>query len=214
MGRIVIAGAGVAGLGTALYAGRAGHEVVLVERDDTPLPPTPADAFWWDRRGAPQVRHSHAFLARLRNQLRDDHPDVLAALLSAGATEMDFMAMLPEGIDRTPMAGDEDLVALACRRTTFEWVLRRVVLDEGSASLRHGAGLAGLLKSAGADPQGGGPAVRGVVLTDGTEIEAEAVVLAGGRRMDVPALCRAVGADIDETEEDTGIIYLSRWKTQ
>ena len=134
MARIVVVGAGVGGLGTALYTGRAGHEVVLVERDATPFPPDPDAAFRWDRRGAPQVRHSHAFLARLRNQLRDDHPDVLARLLAAGATEMDFIAMLPEGMDRTPMPGDDDLVALACRRTTFEWVLRSAVLEEGSAT--------------------------------------------------------------------------------
>ena len=50
----------------------------MLERDATPLPADPDAAFWWDRRGAPQVRHSHAFLARLRNLLRDRHPDVLA----------------------------------------------------------------------------------------------------------------------------------------
>ena len=48
--------------------------------------------------------------------------------------------MLPEGMDRTPMPGDDDLVAIACRRTTFEWVLRHAVLAEGPAALRHGVG--------------------------------------------------------------------------
>ena len=38
----------------------------------------------------PQVRHSHAFLARLRNLLRDHQPDILEALLAEGATEMRF----------------------------------------------------------------------------------------------------------------------------
>lgn len=210
MARIVIVGAGVGGLGAALYAGRAGHDVVLVERDDTPLPPDPHAAFRWDRRGAPQVRHSHAFLARLRNQLRDDHPDVLARLLANGATEMDFIAMLPEGMDRTPMPGDEDLVALACRRTTFEWVLRSTVIGEGSATLLHGTALERLLPG----PEMGSdliPSVVGARLADGTELHADAVVLAGGRRMDVPALCRDVRAGVAEREEDTGIVYLSRF---
>ncbi len=207
MGRIVIAGAGVAGLGTALYAGRAGHEVVIVERDDTPLPPTPAEAFSWDRRGAPQVRHSHAFLARLHNQLRDDHPDVLAALLDAGATEMDFIAMLPDGMDRTPMLGDEDLVALACRRTTFEWVLRHAVLDTGAATLHHGASVDSLLVASRDDR----PRVTGVRLSDGENLHADTVVLAGGRRMDVPALYGACGVELEEKTEDTGIVYLSRF---
>ena len=63
----------------------------MLERDATPLPADPDAAFAWDRRGAPQVRHSHAFLARLRNLLRDRHPDVLRQLLDAGATELRFM---------------------------------------------------------------------------------------------------------------------------
>jgi len=210
MARVVVVGAGVAGLGTALYAGRAGHDVVIIERDDTPLPADPGEAFLWNRRGAPQVRHSHAFLARLRNQIRDDHPDVLAALLDVGATEMDFISMLPEHMDQTRLAGDEDLVALACRRTTFEWVLRRIVTDEGSTRLVHAAGVRGLLRDT-RNPSERVPVVTGVSLDDGTEECGDMVVLAGGRRMDVPALVAEVGATVAETAEDTGIIYLSRF---
>lgn len=216
MGRVVVAGAGVGGLGAALYLGRSGHDVTLVERDDTPLPETATEAFWWDRRGAPQVRHSHAFLARLRNQLRSDHPDVLERLLEVGATEMDFIAMLPEGMDRTPMEGDDELVAIACRRTTFEWVLRRTVLDEGTVTLRHGEAVDALLTDerqagSGNGAQDPAPHVRGVRLESGIELEADAVVLAGGRRMDVPALYAAAGVELAESEQDTGIIYLSRY---
>lgn len=209
MGSILVVGAGVAGLGTALCASRAGHTVTLIERDDTPLPPDPRGAFHWDRRGAPQVRHSHAFLARLRNLLRDRHPDVLAALFAAGATEMDFIEMLPEGMDRTRLPGDEELVALACRRTTFEWVLRRIVLDEGAVALEHGVAATGLV---GGPVEGVAvPVVRGVVLDDGRELTADAVVLAGGRRNDAPGLLAPLGVEIPEEVEDTGIIYFSRF---
>ncbi|MFV0317727.1 MAG: FAD-dependent monooxygenase [Microthrixaceae bacterium] len=212
MGKVVIAGAGIGGLATALYLSRAGHEVVLVERDDTPLPASAAEAFWWDRRGAPQVRHSHAFLARLRNQLLADHPDVLAALIDAGATELDFIAMLPEGMDRTPMPGDDELVALACRRTTFEWVLRRSVLADPLASLRHGVAVSGLHTAE--PPPGADPTrahVDGLVVDGGEVIPADLVVLAGGRRMDIPAMCAEIGGEVDEREQDTGIVYLSRF---
>ena len=204
---IVVVGAGVAGLATALCAGRAGHHVTLVERDDTPLPPSPADAFRWNRRGAPQVRHSHAFLARLRNLLRDRHPDVLAELTDAGATELDFIAMLPEGMDRSPLPGDEDLVALSCRRTTFEWVLRRHVLGIDHVQLRHGRTVQ-RLRARDGHPV---PRVDGIVLDDGTELHADTVVLAGGRRSDVPALLAPLGVDVPEEVEDTGIVYLSRF---
>src|SRR3954468_19094885 len=120
--QVIVIGAGVAGLGSALALARAGHQVTVIERDATPLPADPDAAFHWDRRGAPQVRHSHALLALLRNVLRDRYPDVLERLIAAGATEMRFVDMLPDGIDDpTPIPEDDDLVALACRRTTFEW---------------------------------------------------------------------------------------------
>src|SRR3954453_21852893 len=93
--KVVVVGGGVAGLGTALALARRGHDITVVERDHTPMPTTPDEAFTWDRRGAPQVRHSHAFLARLHGILRDRHPDVLAALIAAGATEIRFGDDLP-----------------------------------------------------------------------------------------------------------------------
>src|SRR5262245_2660355 len=139
---IVVVGAGMAGLGTALACARDGHQVTILERDATPMPPSPDAAFAWQRRGAPQVRHSHAFLARLRNLLRDRAPDVLEELLTAGATELPFTAELPPTLtDRSPRDGDGDLVALACRRTTFEWVLRRAAMAQDGVELRDGVGV-------------------------------------------------------------------------
>jgi len=207
--RIVVIGAGVGGLGAALSLSRRGHHVTLVERDATPLPSDARGAFDWDRRGAPQVRHSHAFLARLRNLLRDRYPDVLDALHEAGATEMDFIAMLPEGMDRTPMDGDADLVALACRRTTFEWVLRRIVTHARDVTLLDGCTVVALI---GGLATADAPAVvRGVELEDGRRIDADLVVAAGGRRSDLVSLIAPLGVEIVESTEDTGIIYFSRF---
>jgi 2-polyprenyl-6-methoxyphenol hydroxylase-like FAD-dependent oxidoreductase len=210
MARIVVVGAGVAGLGAGLALGRAGHDVTVLERDATPLPPDPDAAFWWDRRGAPQVRHSHAFLARLRNLLRDRHPDVLEALLDAGATELRFMEGMPETIeDRSPRPGDEDLVALACRRTTFEWVLRKAALTSPGVSLLDGVVADGL---AATDDASGLRRATGVHLADARTIDSDLVVLAGGRRGDVPRWFEAIGAPtVGEEDEDTGIVYWSRF---
>src|SRR4051794_13680655 len=193
--KAVVIGAGVGGLGAALALSRAGHEVTLVERDHTPLPHDPDEAFEWDRRGAPQVRHSHAMLARLRNLLRDRYPDVLEALFAAGVTEWPLTDRLPDTIDDpTPKPGDEDLVMLACRRTTFEWVLRRGVLATPGVSLLDGVSVQGLI--------GGDAHVRGVRTDDGS-LEADMVVAANGRRGDVPAWLAEVGATCAETVEDT-----------
>lgn len=202
--RCVVAGAGVGGLGAALALGRAGWDVTIVERDATPPPSNADDAFAWDRRGAPQVRHSHALLARLRNLLRDRYPDVLERLLDAGATEIRFGEMLPETLDdRSPQPGDEDLVALACRRTTFEMVLRHAVLAGETVTLLDGVGVEGLVAD--------GRRVTGATLSDGRCLPADVVVGALGRRSAVPRWLSAIGVDVDETEEETGIVYLSRF---
>src|SRR3954468_5067597 len=205
--KAVVIGAGVGGLGAALALSRAGHEVTLVERDHTPLPHDPDEAFEWDRRGAPQVRHSHAMLARLRNLLRDSYPDVLDDLYAAGVTDWPLATKMPPTIDDpSPKPGDEDLVMLACRRTTFEWVLRRTVLTAPHVALLDGIVAKGL---AGRD----GTVIGVDATVDGASrtFPADLVVAANGRRGDVGAWLAGVGVDVDETVEDTGIIYLSRF---
>lgn len=192
--RVVVVGAGIAGLGSALVLARDGHDVVLIERDATPLPPDPEQAADWKRKGAPQVRHSHALLARMRNLLRDRLPDVREALLGAGATEVAWADMLPDTIDdRTPRPGDDDLVMLAGRRTTFEWVLRTAAQDE--IELRDGVTVTGLRLNGRV----------GGVDTDRGPVDADLVVEATGR----PS--RALGATVAETSSDAGIVYLSRF---
>jgi 2-polyprenyl-6-methoxyphenol hydroxylase-like FAD-dependent oxidoreductase len=212
--RIAVIGGSVAGLGAAHFLARDGHEVVVLERDATPLPATPTEAFErWDRRGAPQVRHSHAFLARLRNLLRDRAPDVLAALLAAGAEELRYGDFLPPTMtDRSPRPGDEDLVMLACRRVTFEWVLRREALHRPHITFRDGAEVRGLR----ARRDSGTLRVHGVALAgaDGaTEVlDADWVVDASGRRSKLPAWLEAIGAPRPrEDADDCGIYYCSRF---
>ena len=91
MGKIAVIGAGMAGLGAALALSRRGHTVTIFERD---VPPPPGDAgksaadaafFDWQRRGAGQFRHPHAFLGLLCNILQDNYPDLLDELEAAGA---------------------------------------------------------------------------------------------------------------------------------
>ncbi|MED5229827.1 MAG: FAD-dependent oxidoreductase [Actinomycetota bacterium] len=45
-----VIGAGVTGLATALELSKAGHDVTIIERDQTPMPKTHDEAFYWDRR--------------------------------------------------------------------------------------------------------------------------------------------------------------------
>ncbi|MFH4276306.1 hypothetical protein WAJ11_22080, partial [Acinetobacter baumannii] len=76
--------------------------------------------------------------------------------------------------DREPRPGDGELVALACRRTTFEWVLRRLVLAEPGVELVDGVAVAGVRAA---------PAAAGPPRVTGTDAhDADLVVDARGPR--------------------------------
>ena len=203
--RVIVIGAGIGGLGTALLLARGGHDVTVLERDDTPLPTDVEAAFAWSRRGAPQVRHSHAFVSRFRSVLRDHAPDVLSQLLAAGVVEHEMGTMLamlglPDGFEA------DDFTILASRRTTVEWVLRRAVLDEG-IDLRSGVTVEGLVGET-CDTV---PLVTGVRLEDGSALAADLVVATTGRRGDVPRWLGELGVSVAESETETGTVYFSRF---
>jgi 2-polyprenyl-6-methoxyphenol hydroxylase-like FAD-dependent oxidoreductase len=201
--RAVIIGSGISGLSAAIALAHDGHDAVVLERDATPLPDSADEAFEWNRRGAPQVRHSHAFLARGRNTLRDRFPHVREALLAAGVTEVAWADMLPDTItDKTPAPGDEDLVMLASRRTTFEWVLRRSALETERVEIRDGVTVTGL--------DANGSRVTGVT-TSAETIDADFVVDAAGRPSHLIQMLAGVGIKLRETKSASGIVYLSRF---
>ena len=211
---VAVVGGGMAGMLAALVLARDGHRVTVYERDDTDLPETADEAFdGWDRRGAAHARQSHALLARLRKILRERAPDVLDELLAQGATELSVERILPADItDREPRPGDEDLVLLCCRRLTIEWVLRKAVTAEPGVVWRGGVGVAGLLADADTD-RGNVPAVRGLRLEDGTTVEADLVVVGGGRHSPVLDWIAELGGAVQPLEEESeaGIVYLSRF---
>lgn len=209
---VVVIGGGVAGLGVATALAGTGHAVTVIERDPLPAADSPEAAFAnWQRQGAPQARHSHAFLARLHNLLRDRAPAVLSELLQAGATEIHLAKHPPPALaGMAPEPGDEDLVNIACRRTTFEWVLRRHVDAGGRARLRTAA-VTGLVAEPATSPTCP-PRVTGVALGDGEVVSAGVVIDATGRRSPLPKWLAAIGAGpVEEVEEDTGIVYSSRF---
>lgn len=212
---VVVVGAGIGGLASALALARDGHRVTLVERDDTPMPDSAEAAFAWDRKGAPQVRHPHVFLGLARVILRDRFPDVLQALSDMGVRPNPLRSDRggPMELDEETLAlveADDDLRMLPCRRTTFEWVMRRTVLAEPGITLRLGEGVAGieLAERAGGE---GPPAVAGVRLEGGETLRCDLVVATTGRRGDVPAWLAVHGIDVPETASDAGVVYFSRF---
>jgi 2-polyprenyl-6-methoxyphenol hydroxylase-like FAD-dependent oxidoreductase len=211
-----VIGGSVAGLATALALSQLGRRVTVLERDPGEPPASAELAFaQWERPGSPQTRQSHAFLARLHNLLRDRAPELLEALFAAGAERLRFRDMAEKLIpDAEFLPEDDEITLIACRRTTFEWVLRRHVAARPGVTIASGMRVRGLL----ADPGGSGPLrVRGVRASRGRDgadetLAADLVIDASGRRTRVGRWLAELGAPPLRSEsEPCGIFYSSRF---
>ncbi|GAA1170080.1 FAD-dependent oxidoreductase [Kitasatospora gansuensis] len=171
MPTVVIAGAGIAGLAGALALHGTGHRVLILERGDAP-PEAPGQ----ERPTVPQAVHSHTLTSLGLRVLRERAPRVLDALLDAGAQLLDLTAALPAAAtDSGPEPGDQELVALGCRRSVLELVLYRAVRALPRVSIRHRSTVERLELD---DHR----RVRAVFTSTGERLAADLVVDATGRR--------------------------------
>jgi 2-polyprenyl-6-methoxyphenol hydroxylase-like FAD-dependent oxidoreductase len=210
--RVLVLGAGIAGLSTALALGGSGREIVIVDRDPPP-PETSADEAFesWERKGVGHVRHSHAFLARLHVIIRDNYPELMQDLLAAGCREIRFHENMPADrqAEYVPAAGDGDLTILTSRRTTLELVMRRYVARQKDVTFVTGT----LVRSLITEKSGDAVVVRGVVAEDANgsrEIRADIVVDAGGKNSQAIEWLREGGLPIEEEAAPAGIVYFTR----
>ena len=139
--KVLVLGAGICGLGTALLLGRDGHEVTVIDRDADPVPESP-QAAWerWDRKGVAQFRQPHNFMPGLREILESDLPDVQESLAAAGASKFDLLHPLPPALaDKSPRPIDDKLWTLTARRPVGEWVFAKAVETTPAVTIRRGA---------------------------------------------------------------------------
>jgi 2-polyprenyl-6-methoxyphenol hydroxylase-like FAD-dependent oxidoreductase len=209
MTRILVLGAGLGGLATALLLVREQHEVIVVERDAAgPPPPADADTAWndWQRRGVNQFRLPHFMLPRWWQQVREELPELGEALRAAGAEQINLMQALPVE-RRGPMRpGDERFDTVTARRPVLEAVLSAVAVAAG-VTIRRGVTVTGLTT----DGRTRVPRVTGVLTADGTEISADLVVDCGGRRSALRSWLQAIGARAPiEERADSGFVYHCR----
>lgn len=211
--QVLVVGAGIAGLCVALALGPTGRQVTLLERDEAPPAGDADEAFRdWKRRGVGHLRQSHAFLARLHNIIRDEHPQLLADLLAAGCREITFADMLTEAqrAGYQPVPGDEDLTILTSRRTTLELLIRRYVERLENVTIRPGAMVRGLIHSVGADGVHKVSGVRVEAAGHIGELTADLVIDAGGKSSSIIEELMEAGAPIREEGETAGILYFTR----
>ncbi|HKP61894.1 MAG TPA: FAD-dependent oxidoreductase [Polyangiales bacterium] len=211
--RVVIIGAGVGGLATALALKNSNYEVTLLERDPEPPDIPPEQAFEaWARPGVPQFRHAHILLARLQTTLRDHHPELLQELLDAGLELSTVEEVLPSARYphyEPPPKDDADMLHLWGRRPTFEFVIRRYVGRLPNVRFMHSVKVTDLLT----EKVGSALRVRGVEFTRDAETEtllADIVIDASGVRTKLPEMLRAKGARIDVDLNPSGFVYSCR----
>ena len=212
MERVVVMGASIGGLATALALGKSNREVLIVERDPAPPEIDAGSAFdRWERKGVPHFRLSHSLLARLPTLLRQHAPELLAELARAGIEPCPIEFALPSTqVDsHRPHPSDIELRHLLGRRATFEYVLRRHVGRLPHVRFLHGARIEGLLTA----PQAGRLRVSGLQIARGDRresIEADWVVDASGARSKIVDWRRALGAEIEIEAQSSEFSYFCR----
>ena len=207
MSAIVIVGGSAAGSFAALLLARAGHRVVVLDRDRLePAPDVEAAAAAAFRASAPQIVQPHIVMARCRQLLLDRLPDMYEALLAAGVAEAPISTQMPPTLeDRSARPGDERLTMLMSRRSTIDWVLRRHLQQEPGVAVRHEVRVLGLTAEPGVPPR-----VTGV-RTDQGDVGADLVVDATGRRSVVDRWLAEIGAGPAASwRAECGVAYYSR----
>ena len=201
MANLVVCGAGVNGLTTAMMLAKDGHTVTVLERDAAG-PPDPSEA-WdsWERRGVGQFRLPHFLLGAFLRVVHEELPELEDALLAAGALRMNVLGPFAEAMD------PEDVNALiTARRPLIESVVAKVADATPGVTIRRGVPIAGVLTE-GSDP----PRVVGVRTEAGEEVRADLVVDMLGRRSPMSRWLTEAGAAAPEVEEeDSGFVYYGR----
>lgn len=206
LGRVVVVGAGFAGLLTAYALAEHADRVTIVDRDRAPDEPRP-------RAGVPQGRHPHVLLAAGQQTLESMLPGVLDELTALGAPLLGLPRdLLQISLGRWVRRWHECTPFLTGTRPLLEHVVRRRVLAHPRIAVVDGTEVVGL--------SGDSARVDGVVVRErraGTVLEALAVLAAdlvvdaSGQSSRAPQWLTELGATPPAEERiDTGLAYATR----
>jgi 2-polyprenyl-6-methoxyphenol hydroxylase-like FAD-dependent oxidoreductase len=209
MSDIVVLGAGLNGLTTAMLLARDGHAVTVLERDPAE-PHGGNDELWtsWERRGVNQFNQLHFMLPRWTQTMTAELADVIEELESRGGTRLNLVHLLPAALTGGVRPGDRRFDTVTARRPVLEAALAAVAERTAGVTVRRGVQVSGLgVRESGAAE----PHVSGVLTRGGSSVRADLVVDASGRRSTVPAMLEAIGARRPaEEREDAGFVYYAR----
>lgn len=207
--RVILTGAGMNGLATAMLLAKDGHDVTVLERNPA-SPPSP-DTAWdaWERPGVGQFRMLHYLQPRWRQLADLELPEVIAGLVGAGALRYNQLEEIPEATLGGRRPEDVEVTTLTARRPLVEAVLAEAAEDTPGVTVRRGVPVAGFVT--GNAVSHGVPHVIGVRTESGEDVLADVVVDVTGRRSPLMRWLDAAGCRPPaEHEEDLGFQYYAR----
>ena len=201
---IGIIGAGFGGLFCARALARAGREVTIFETDAPYAGESADDAFLnWQRPGVAQLRQPHAARSLIPKLLKQNDPELYAAIVAAGMVEWPFHLL---SIEDPEVPHDPELHALLGRRPTLEVPLRRLVERMPNVRIVRQTVRQLLIVRSGARHR-----VDGVVTAEGAQ-PFELIVASPGRRSKLVEWLTAAGVPLpQEQTTECGITYYSRY---
>ncbi|GIF40776.1 FAD-dependent oxidoreductase [Actinoplanes xinjiangensis] len=205
MTEILVLGAGLNGLTTAMLLAEDGHRVTVLERDDAPPPPRTVLPHW-DRPGVSQFQGAHFMQPRWHAEMRTVLPEVLDELVSAGGRPTNTLDLVfpAARCERRPDDGRFDTIA--ARRPVLESAVAAVAARTPQVTIRRGVRATGLVVV--------GRRVVGVRADSGGrtfKVMADLVVDCTGRRSPLPSWL--ADDDLGKPEEeraDAGFVYYGR----
>lgn len=206
MVQVVVVGGGIGGLAVAVFLGRRGHRVTVLEKDSRgPGTDLESDFFDWHRPQVPQAMQPHNLHAPVRTVLRSEAPDVYASMLRFGAEEWHEFHRMSRSTPPGP--GDADLISIRARRILLERALSDAARDQPEVVIHQGDPATALIS----ETRAGHHHILGVHSTTGPH-PADLVIDAAGRRSPIPAWLTHHGgrSPVIDTHQ-TGIAYFCRW---
>ena len=195
--RVVIIGAGIAGLAAARALANRGHNIIIIDRDRL-------DPDISARRCVPQGHHLHLLLTTGFRALNELFPHFTEALHSAGAHPFDVGRELRYfRLGSLKQTFDSDLHTFAVSRPTLEALVRDRVTSLTNVELRSQTSVTNLHTQ---DHK-----VLGVALDNGEQLECDLVIDASGRGTRIYKWMRELSWPLPRsTEVHMNLAYASR----